>query len=119
MSQHPNSEVPRSHWKFFFCALTLAASLAALGNVNADDQPAKPPDEKRVEVGKSFSPLGSLLAREEGKPWAFVDRLALVHSRDRLVAIPSERAVIVSKNSAVRLTLVGNLPQFTQVPLLE
>ena len=120
MSQHPFRVDSRSRFELVRCFLALAGSLTWTVALRADDKAEKPPEEKRVVAAKCYSPQGSLLAREQaGKPWNFVDKLGAVYSRDRLVTIPSERAVVVSKNNAARLTMVGNLPQFTSVPVLE
>ena len=73
-----------------------------------------------MAVAKSYSPEGTILTREgPDKNWTFVEKLGPIYTRDRVVTIPSERGVIVPKGNGVRLTLVGNLPQFTQVPVLE
>jgi hypothetical protein len=88
--------------------------------VRAADSDGKPPEEKRVVAGKSYAPAGSLLSREApGKPWRLVDSLDLVHTKDALVVLPGGRAVVGSKNNAVRLTMVGNLPQIYPIPSLE
>src|SRR6266478_57870 len=74
---------------------------------------AAEPEEKRVIAGKSYAPAGSLLAREApAKPWKLIDSLDPVYTKDKLVVLPGGKAVIGSKNGAVRLTMVGNLPQF-------
>src|SRR6266571_9073372 len=98
-------------------ALFMSTGLVA---VRAADPVDKPTEEKRVTVGKSYAPAGSLLARETpGKAWKVVDSLDPVYTKDSLVVLPGGKAVIGSKNGAVRLTMVGNLPQFYPIPSLE
>jgi hypothetical protein len=88
--------------------------------VRAAEPDDKPPEEKRVVAAKSYAPAGSLLAREAtGKPWKLIDSLDRVYTKDALVVLPGGRAVIGSKNNAVRLTMVGNLPQIYPIPSLE
>jgi hypothetical protein len=88
--------------------------------VHAAEPIDKPPEEKRVIAGKSYAPAGSLLAREApGKAWKLIDSLDPVYTRDHLVVLPGGKAVIGSKNGAVRLSMVGNLPQFYPIPSFE
>ncbi|MFL5243243.1 MAG: hypothetical protein ACJ8FY_14150 [Gemmataceae bacterium] len=118
---HPPFQVDfRSRFKLVPWFVILPCALTWALEIRADEKNEKPREEKRSVVGKCFSPQGTLLAREKaGKAWNFVDKLGSVYSRDRLVTIPGERAVVVSKNNAARLLLVGNLPEFTSVPVLE
>jgi hypothetical protein len=81
---------------------------------------AQKPDEKRVVAAKSYSHEGALLVRESAdKPWTFADALDPLYTQDLLLVLPGGRAVIGSKNSAVRATLVGNLPLLYPIPILE
>jgi hypothetical protein len=105
-----------------FVAFILASTVFQTGSglAREEDPSAKVAEEKRVAVAKCTSPEGSILTSEgPGKPWTVVDRLGTIYTHDRVVTIPSERGVIVPKGNGVRLTLVGNLPQFTQVPVWE
>jgi hypothetical protein len=102
----------------YFTALCLCACAARASGAPADPKP--PVEEKRVPAGKAYSPLGSLLERDApSKPWKLVDSLDAVYTGDSLLTLPGGRAVIGSKNNAVRLTLVGNLPQLYPIPSLE
>jgi hypothetical protein len=102
------------------CFLAPMILQAGSGLAREDDPPAKVAEEKRVAVAKCTSPEGTILTNEgPGKPWTFVDRLGPIYTHDRVVTIPSERGVIVPKSNGVRLTLVGNLPVFTKVPVFE
>jgi hypothetical protein len=99
-----------------FALFSLAAPIA----VGAADPNDKLLEERRVVAGKSYTPAGSLLAREApGRPWKLVDSLDPVYTGDELVVLPGGKAVIGSKNNGVRLTMVGNLPQFYPIPSLE
>lgn len=87
----------------------------------AAPQDSKPPEkEARVEIGQCASPAGTLLQREaSGKEWQVVKSKAAVSSSDLFMALPGTRAAIESKNGAVRLSLLGNLPEISMLPLLE
>jgi hypothetical protein len=70
-----------------------------------------------VPAGKTVSATGTLLAREgEDQPWKPV---AEVMTRDHLLALAGLTAVIEPAPDTVRLTLWGNLPAQSPVPLLE
>jgi hypothetical protein len=84
----------------------------------ADDKPAE--KETREAVGKLASPAGSLLDRKEkDAAWTVVPSKGDVFSTDSLLALPGARAQIDNANRTVRLTLWGNLPEFSSYPLLE
>jgi hypothetical protein len=84
--------------------LTLAAGLMAA-------------DAKRP-AGKLQSGPGSLLTRS-AQGWQVVGPTAEVSSGETLLALPGDKANILSRDGAIRLTLWGNLPEVYDYPLLE
>jgi hypothetical protein len=75
------------------------------------------PAEPRVLVGKTVSDLGTLLARESmDSPW---HPAVEVFSRDQLLAVGGLKAVIDPPTEGVQLTLWGNLPSQSELPLLD
>lgn len=93
-----------------------------LGLAAGQDQRPAPParPEPRVAVGKATSPAGTLLRRSREQPgWQVVPAQEAVHSTDLLLALPGEQAAVTSKDGTVRLTLWGNLPEFSSYPVLE
>ncbi|HEY1861738.1 MAG TPA: hypothetical protein VGG61_15365 [Gemmataceae bacterium] len=100
--------------------LRLVGPALLLPFLGVAEAPAQKPEEKRVVAGKCYSHAGALLVREAtDKPWTFADALDPLYTQDLLLALPGGRAVIGSKNGAVRATLVGNLPLLYPVPTLE
>ncbi len=91
----------------------LLTLLALTGRAAADLEP-------RVVAAKCQSEPGTLLTQEgPGEPWAIAGAGEEVHSRDRLLALPGQRAVLEPRSQAVRLTLWGNLPELSSFPGLE
>jgi hypothetical protein len=78
-------------------------------------QPA--PAEPRVLIGKTVSEPGTLLTREaDDQPWKHTGD---VFSRDRLLALGGLKSIIQPASETVRLTLWGNLPTQSSLPMLE
>ena len=86
-----------------------------------EKRPAPPaPPEARVAVGKATSPAGTLLRRSREQPgWHVARPEDSVFSTDLLLGLPGEQASVTGQNGAVRLTLWGNLPEFSSFPVLE
>ncbi len=101
--------------------LGLGLGLATATAVGQDQRPAPPArPEPRAAVGKATSPAGTLLRRTREKPgWEVVPSQDAVFSTDLLLALPGEQGTVTSKDGAVRLTLWGNLPEFSSFPVLE
>jgi hypothetical protein len=94
--------------------LLLAAVLAAPALAQV------PSLDPRVPAGKHLSADGSLATRiDVGRPWQFLAQDAEINSRDQLLALPGSRAIIEPRPNSARLTLWGNLPQLSAVPVLE
>lgn len=94
-------------------ALVVCCSLAlVVGRARADD------NEPRVAAGTALSP--SLLRRERAnKAWQVAGANDKIYTRDTLVALPGDKAVIEPQPQSVTLTLWGNLPQLSQFPGLQ
>jgi hypothetical protein len=91
--------------------------LAGLNLVRAADDK---PKETREAVGKAASPAGTLLSRKEKEAdWHLQAPKSDVFSTDALLALPGSRAQIDNAAGTVRLTLWGNLPEYSAYPLLE
>jgi hypothetical protein len=75
-------------------------------------------EEKRVALAKLAESGGVLLARESGKTWKVVGNSDSIYSKDTLLALPADRATLVTSNKAVTISLWGNLPLST-VPVVE
>jgi hypothetical protein len=83
------------------------------------EKPA-PPIPNRVELGKAvFVPPCILVQRSGNKgPWQRVPLNRLISSTDYVVSLPGYRSEL-RLESGVHLQLWGNLPEFSQIPLLE
>src|SRR6516164_9191993 len=91
-----------------------AARTAAVEQTSASDQ------EARTAAGQAASAAGTLLRRVGSeKSWKVVRPKETVSTGDVLLALPGTRAEVDSKGGAVRLTLVGNLPELSFIPVLE
>jgi hypothetical protein len=75
--------------------------------------------EPRVPVGKRLSPAGRLLVNERpGQAWQSAGEKDEIFSRDLLLAVPGEQAVLETSTGVV-LTLWGNLPELTNYSGLQ
>ncbi len=98
----------------------LALWLAGATRLSAGEEPKKPPEERRVATGTSLSPYGWLLHREgPGKRLQPVQIEASVFTRDLLLALPGTRAEFKTKNGSLGVGLWGNLPNLSNIPVLE
>ena len=96
----------------FFVGL-LVGLLPGLGAAGNDK-------EKRVVVGRQFSPIGTLLVQEKGKKaWSFPELYAGISSGDRLLVLPGAKGVVQVKEGDVHLTLSGRLPGLSPSNILE
>src|SRR5262249_26092196 len=76
--------------------------------------------EQRKAAGRCASPAGTVLVREKSQPaWRVAKSSEELSSTDLLLALPGEKALLEDKSGVVRLTLWGNLPAFSSVPVLE
>lgn len=93
----------------------LAAALA-----RADELGTRPPSwEPRVPLAKCLSPAGRLLVNERpGQAWQSAGEKDEVFSRDLLLALPGEQALLLS-STGVQLTLWGNLPELANYSGLQ
>jgi hypothetical protein len=97
----------------------LAAALIALtGSWAKADDKGSGSEQKRVALAKLAESGGVLLARETGKTWKVVGSSDSIYSKDTLLALPADRATLVTSNKAVTVSLWGNLPLST-VPVVE
>jgi hypothetical protein len=87
--------------------------------VSSGQNPGTKPEE-RVVVGKVASPASTLLVRARGsKKWVAPGRGTSVHAGDELVALPGTQGDVDIKGGAVRLSLVGLLPETAGSPARE
>jgi hypothetical protein len=76
--------------------------------------------DKRQAVGRMFSPVGTLLVQEASeKEWKHPQLFDDVYSGDRLLVLPGATGIVDLKEGDVHLTLAGNLPELSPVPVLE
>jgi hypothetical protein len=95
------------------------ALVAAVGLFPAAGQSQPKLAAQRVAIARSDSPAGTLLEREgPQKPWQVVAPGQDVFTRDLLLALPGLRANLEAKG-ALRLSLLGALPEPAGVPVLE
>lgn len=99
--------------------LLLPCLFLGQGTLLAADKEAKPaPAERRLAVGKSISPSGSLVRREaEGKDWQAVKQGEEIFSGDLLLGVPF--GALDAKDGAVRLGLIGDLDGKSPYPVIE
>jgi hypothetical protein len=77
-------------------------------------------DENRGRVGKCVSDPGALLRFAAAKKdWQAVGPNGPLVSGDHLLVLPGQRGELESKDGAVRLALVGSLPELSSAPVLE
>jgi hypothetical protein len=87
---------------------------------SADGAGGKKTPETVRAAGRLFSPVGTLLVRENASaPWTLPALYDAVHSGDQLIALPGAKAVLELKEGDVRLSLLGNLPELSAAPVLE
>ena len=115
----PRIPGPCSRLRLFLLGLVL--SLLTAGPAwAAGEKPAPPVAERHIVVGKNASAAGVLLVREaQNKPWHVVKPQAPLSSAEELMALPGSRAEVDVKDGAVRLTLLGNVPELSPFPVLE
>jgi hypothetical protein len=95
----------------FTCSMVALLVPAATSGAAADD---------RGRVGKCVSDTGTLLRfGEANKAWQTVGRDGPLVSGDQLLALPGQRGELEAKDGAVRLSLLGNLPELSPAPVLE
>jgi hypothetical protein len=83
-------------------------------NAHGDDA------EPRVVAGTCLTSAPSLLRRERAnKPWQVVAPTEKIYTRDLLVALPGDKAVIEPQPQSVSLTLWGTLPHQSHFPGLQ
>jgi hypothetical protein len=94
--------------------------LSLVGGAHVAAQGTRSDLEPRVSAGTSLSPTGTLLASErDGQGWTVVAAQESVSSRDLLLALPGIQAVVEPRPKSVALTLWGNLPELSPLPVLE
>jgi len=102
----------------FFLVLILVGA-GGLASLAGENQAAPKPAAQRVAVGQYDGVAGSLLEREAPRmPWQVAKPTSKVFTGDLVLALPGLRANLDIKE-AVRLTLVGALPQPSAQPVLE
>jgi hypothetical protein len=94
--------------------LPLCGWLLALTQAPA---PAGNDKEKRILVGRLFSPIGTVLVRENGT-WSVPELYAGVAGGNPLLVLPGASGVIQVKEGDVQLTLSGRLPGLALSPVL-
>jgi hypothetical protein len=106
---------------FFSGRAVLATALAfTLLTLLAPVAPSARADADRGKVGKCVSDPGTLLRFEEAKKaWQSVAPNGPLASGDQLLALPGQRGELEAKDGAVRLALVGTLPELSPAPVLE
>jgi hypothetical protein len=110
-----NVSLPPLAYRTLHVAL-LAVLLEPILSLTAADKPGTA--ERRVAVGTSLAPEGTLLRREApGKPWQFVPEKEAVSSGDLLIGLHG--AAILAKDGAVRLTFMGDLSGTSPYPIIE
>ncbi len=80
--------------------------------------PAGDKEEKRVLVGRLFSPIGTVLVRAKEK-WSLPELYAGLANGDQLLVLPGASGVVQVKEGDVHLTLSGRLPGLAPSPVLE
>jgi hypothetical protein len=102
--------------------LPIGLALIAAGSLlltAGESQPKPKPPAPRVPVVQLASPAGTLLARPTPRqPWQVVASGKDVCTRDLLLALPGLRANLEARG-AVRLSLLGALPEASGLPVLE
>ena len=77
-------------------------------------------DKAGVAVAQSLAPAGTLLTRTSpDASWQVAAPQSEVRSEELLLALPLARANIASKNGAVQLLFLGNLPEVSSFPIKE
>jgi hypothetical protein len=95
-----------------FAGSAAVALAPAAGNARADNN--------KATVGKCVSDAGALLRFGVAKKsWQAVGPNGPLVSGDQLLALPGQRGELEAKDGAVRLSLVGNLPELSPAPVLE
>lgn len=98
--------------------LVLALALLAAGAArSADDEKPKP--EPREAVATVASPTGTVLARDKKNGWKAIKTKGELFSTDSTLALPGFQGVVEPNAGAVQLTLWGNLPSFSRMPIFE
>jgi hypothetical protein len=107
----------------FFQGRVVLAAVVFAGSLGAALVPAAAStraDDNRARVGKCVSDAGTLLRfGEANKDWQTVGRDGPLASGDQLLALPGQRGELEVKDGAVRLSLLGNLPELSPAPVLE
>jgi hypothetical protein len=102
------------------CLGLMVSLLAAGQGLAAAANPAASAAESGAVVAKNASPAGALLQSDTSKQgWHAVKPQESVSGNQHLMALPGFRAEVDSKSAAVRLSLWGNLPEFSLFPGLE
>jgi hypothetical protein len=85
---------------------------------NADDEKPKP--EAREAVATVASPAGTILAGgKKNAGWKVVKAKGELFSTDPILALPGFHGVIEPNGGSVQLTLLGNLPAWSVMPVFE
>jgi hypothetical protein len=97
-----------------------ATALSLLGGLAPHPLPAANPDRDNGLHIAPTTPEGTLLVRREGSPgWAVLKSQLTPTSKDSLMALPGERAVLETHSRPIRLELWGNVPELSPFPVLE
>jgi hypothetical protein len=108
---------------FFPGRAVLATALAFSWSMGALLVPAAAracAEDNRASVAKCVSDAGTLLRFGEAKKaWQAVGRDGPLASGDQLLALPGQRGELETKDGAVGLGLLGNLPEVSPAPVLE
>lgn len=105
--------VPLSRFLLALSFISMTASLAGAGG-------EKKVDSTHRAIARLASPVGTLLVRaSDDRSWDLPRLFDGVHSGDRLVVLPGSRGRLEVKEGDLKLSLPGNLPEFSPGPALE
>ena len=112
-----NTSDPIRHLYPGFLGPVVVGLLCTAGVVRGEDQTK---DKAGVRVAQFLGPAGTLLCRSSsGLSWQVAAPQAELLSEDLLLALPLARANLASKNGAVQLLFLGNLPGSPLSPIME
>jgi len=111
---------PLSYVVSLVARIRLAVALIALAFLASTSGKGQTDDAKSGGLAKLDSATGTLLRRAGANAeWKVVAKGAAIPEGELILALPGVQATVQSNNSAVRLTLFGNVPQISLTPALE